>query len=131
MFVRAVISGSLVISNVEDDILFTAMKGLGLPTLSLVDATDLKGYEYLLRMRVDRLKASSVVELEREVAAQRSRRDTLTATTTEALWLADLDEFSGAWNDYTVWRNASYESAAAGAVPVKKKATVRKAAVKK
>jgi DNA topoisomerase-2 len=132
MFVRAVISGSLVIANVDDTVLFTAMKELGLPTLSDSDSTDLKGYEYLLRMRVDRLKASSVAELEKEVAAQRERKDRLLATTAETLWSTDLQDFLVAWNDYTAWRNTSYESAATDgkAVSVKKK-TPRKATVAK
>ena len=131
LFVRAVISGSLVIANVDDAILFAAMKGLGLPTLSDADATDLKGYEYLLRMRVDRLKASSVAELERDVAAQRERKERLLATTAETLWSTDLDEFLVAWNDYTAWRNASYESAATDGKVAPKKKAVRKATTKK
>ena len=134
MFVRAVISGQLVLANVDDDVLYTAMKALGLPTLSDTEATDLKGYEYLLRMRVDRLKASSVAELEKDVATQRERKDRLMATTTESLWSADLDEFMVAWNEYTAWRNTSYESAATDgkAVAVKKqKRAPRKATVAK
>ena len=134
MFVRAVISGQLVLANVDDDVLYRAMKALGLPTLSDTEATDLKGYEYLLRMRVDRLKASSVAELEKDVATQRERKDRLMATTTESLWSADLDEFMVAWNEYTAWRNTSYESAATDgkAVAVKKqKRAPRKATVAK
>jgi len=132
LFVRAVISGSLVIANVDDGVLFEAMRALGLPTLSDDSATDLKGYEYLLRMRVDRLKASSVAELEREVAAQRERKERLLATTSESLWSADLDEFAKAWADYIVWRNTSYESAATdGKVPIKKKAVRKATAAKK
>jgi hypothetical protein len=132
MFVRAVIAGSLVIANVDDAVLFAAMKALGLPTLSDSDASDLKGYEYLLRMRVDRLKASSVAELEKEVAAQRERKDRLLATTAESLWSTDLEDFLSAWNDYTTWRTSSYESVLTDgkAVSVKKRAP-RKATVAK
>ena len=122
LFVKAVLDKRLVIANVEDAPLLAALKGLGLPALSssLGDGDGLKGYEYLLRMRVDRLKASAVVELERDVAATQATHDALASKTPEALWLADLDEFDVAWADYTEWRIATYKSAAAAVV--KKKA---------
>ena len=122
LFVKAVLDKRLVIANVEDAPLLAALKGLGLPALSLSlgDGDGLKGYEYLLRMRVDRLKASAVVELERDVAATQATHDALASKTPEALWLADLDEFDVAWADYTEWRIATYKSAAAAVV--KKKA---------
>jgi DNA topoisomerase-2 len=127
LFVKAVLDKRLVIANVEDEPLLAALKGLGLPALSLSsgEADGLKGYEYLLRMRVDRLKASAVVELEREVAATQAAHDALAARTPEALWLADLDEFDAAWADYTEWRISTYKSAAA-AVVKKKAAAPRK-----
>ena len=129
-FVRAVVEKRLVIANAEDDVLLAGLRSLALPPLSdkTVDA-GLKGYEYLLRMRVDRLKASAVAELENEVADAKALRDGLAATSPETLWLNDLDGFVGAWNDYIAWRNATYVSVAAGAV-VKKK-VVRKAKVVK
>jgi len=120
LFVKAVLDKRLVIANVEDEPLLAALKGLGLPALSTAGEGDgLKGYEYLLRMRVDRLKASAVVELEREVAETQAKHDALAARTPEALWLADLDEFDAAWADYTEWRVSTYKSS--GAVAVKKK----------
>jgi hypothetical protein len=123
LFVKAVVDKRLVIANVEDEPLLAALKGLGLPALSLSSSGEgdgLKGYEYLLRMRVDRLKASAVVDLERDVASTQAAHDALAARTPEALWLADLDEFDTAWTDYTEWRIATYKSAAAAVV--KKKA---------
>ena len=129
-FVRAVVEKRLVIANAEDDVLLAGLRGLELPPLSDKSAdSGLKGYEYLLRMRVDRLKASAVAELEKEVAEAKTLRDGLAATSSETLWLNDLDGFSAAWADYIAWRNATYVSVAAGAV-VKKK-MVRKAKVAK
>ena len=126
LFVKAVVDKRLVIANVEDDVLLAALRALGLPALSAEDG--LKGYEYLLRMRVDRLKAAAVAELEREVAETQRRHDALAAMTPESLWSTDLDEFDAAWTDYTEWRLATYKTAGPVAPQGKKKITVGKAA---
>jgi hypothetical protein len=112
----------LVIANVEDEPLLLALRGLGLPALS--EGEGLKGYEYVLKMRVDRLKASAVLELEAEVAKVRAAHTTLAGTTSERLWLKDLDEFASGWTDYCTWREACYASSATA--PALKKKVVRK-----
>jgi DNA topoisomerase-2 len=122
LFVRAVVEKRLVIANVEDEPLFAALKGLGLPALS--EGEGLKGYEYLLRMRVDRLKASAVAELEREVSEVQHKHRTLAATSSESLWLTDLDDFRDGWTNYCAWRESCYASSTAA--PALKKKMVRK-----
>ena len=109
-FVRAVVEKRLVVANADDAELLAGLRGLGLPTLS--DGEDLKGYEYLLRMRIDRIKAAAVAELEREVAAAKAARDLLASTSPEALWLTDLDAFEAAWDTYVAERTAAYSEAA-------------------
>ena len=104
--------------------MLAALRALGLPALS--DGDGLRGYEYVLRMRVDRLKASAVAELEKEVADTLVAHAALVATKPESLWLTDLDEFDEAWSEYCSWRTATYASSA-GTVPLKKK-VVRKVA---
>lgn len=99
-FVRAVVSGELTVANADDADLFADMKELGLPLLSDASADDLRGYEYLLRMRVDRLKAKAVTDLEEELATVAAQRDALAAKTPEDLWLADLDVFSAAYESF-------------------------------
>jgi len=116
LFIKSVISGKLVISNVEDSVLYAAMKKLGLPPISDPEGTDLKAYEYLLRLRVDRLKATAVAELEREVADHQEKHRALTATSQEMLWLNDLRTFRSAYEVYAKAREDSYASAAATAV---------------
>ena len=101
-FIRAVVDKHLVVANAEDDVLLAGLEGLSLPKLSSGDG--LRGYEYLLKMRIDRIKAVAVSDLTTEVASAKAARDTLLATTLEQLWLADLDEFSAAWTDYMAWR---------------------------
>ena len=104
-FVRAVVAEELRVANAEDADLFADMQELGLPLLSKGEG--LAGYEYLLRMRVDRLKAKAVVELESELTEVRVVRDTLAAKSAEDLWLADLDVFSEAYTAFAAAKAAS------------------------
>jgi hypothetical protein len=91
---------------------------------------DLRGYEYLLRMRVDRLKAAAVVELEGELAAARAARDALASQTAEGLWLTDLVAFESAYDEFQGARVAARAATAAESVGAgagtKKKRVVRK-----
>jgi DNA topoisomerase II len=129
-FVRAVVDGSLVVANAEDEALLAGLKALDLPPLSAPDAaTDLKAYEYLLRMRVDRLKAKAVVELEGELTTVRAARDALAAKTPENLWLADLDVFSESYERFMTARATARAQVAATSTGAKK--TVGKKAVTK
>lgn len=114
VFVRAVVEKRLVIANADDDVLLASMRALELPALS--GGEGLKGYEYLLRMRIDRLKAAAVAELEAEHANLMRVRAALEATTAEQLWLSDLDEFSAAWTSYSADRTAAYVVSASTAV---------------
>jgi len=126
LFIKSVISGKLVISNVEDSILYAALKKLGLPPISDPDASDLKAYEYLLRLRVDRLKASAVAELERDVAEQNEKHRALTATSQETLWLNDLRTFRTSYDLYVKAREEAYASASSVSGGDSGKAVVKK-----
>jgi len=122
-FVRAVVKGELIVANAEDEALLAGLKGLDLPPLSsalAADANDLRAYEYLLRMRVDRLKAKAVAELEAELAVVRLTRDALAAKTPEDLWLADLDVFSDAYEVFGAARLAAKAQVALATPGVKK-----------
>jgi DNA topoisomerase-2 len=128
-FVRAVVTGKLVVANAEDADLLAGLRGLDLPALSGSE-DDLRGYEYLLRMRVDRLKAAAIVELEKELAAVRATRDELAAKSAEDLWLADLDVFSAAYETFSAIKAHARTAVATGA-PVKAKKAVAKPRVVK
>jgi DNA topoisomerase-2 len=125
-FVRAVVTGTLVVSNAADEALLAGLKAHDLPALS-GENTDLRGYEYLLRMRVDRLKASSVLELEKDLASLREARDTLAAKSPEDLWLTDLDNFSAAYEAAAAVKAAARKATTAAAVAAAAKAAVKKA----
>ena len=122
-FVRAVVSGKLVVANAEDADLLAGLKGLDLPALSSGDG--LHGYEYLLRMRVDRLKAAAILELEKELTAVRATREELAAKSAEQLWLADLDVFSTEYEKFSAAKAHARTATATGA-PVKAKKAAAK-----
>jgi len=98
LFVKSIVDGSLKIMNQEDDVVLAGLKKLGLPPRSDRSAPDsLDAYEYLLRMRVDRIKKKAVLEAEEEVAVTKQKLADLEATTAYTLWKLDLDNFMDAW----------------------------------
>jgi DNA topoisomerase-2 len=100
-FVRAVVTGTLVVANAADEDLLAGLLALGLPRLSSKsEEVSLADFEYLLRMRVDRLKAKAVSDLEEELATITAAREALASKTPESLWLADLDAFSAAYETF-------------------------------
>jgi len=123
-FIMAVIDGTLVIGKTEDLDLLADLQQLDLPPLSKGEGLD--GYEYLLRMRIDRLKASAVLTLEEEIVNLEEDIRVLESTTAENLWLKDLDEFMAAWSPYTAMRQ-EINVPADGPVKPKKKVVKRKA----
>jgi DNA topoisomerase-2 len=126
VFIRAVVEKRLLLANATDDELLIGLQGLCLPPLSEGDG--LRGYEYLLKMRIDRIKATALAELEKEIADMTTIRNKLVDTTVQQLWLQDLDEFTTAWNEYKQWRNSAYVSEEN---PNKKTKTVKKVKVAK
>ncbi len=130
-FVRAVVDGSLVVANAEDEELLAGLTGLGLPPLSAEKSEGLKAFEYLLRMRVDRLKAKAVVELEGELVVVRVARDVLAAKSAEELWLADLSVFESAYTQFVALRTEARAQVAVSSTGVKKKVVAKKSAAKK
>jgi DNA topoisomerase-2 len=124
-FIMAVIDGTLIIGKTEDLDLLADLQQLELPALSKGDGLD--GYEYLLRMRIDRLKASAVITLEGEIAGVEEEIRVLEATSAEKLWLNDLDEFMAAWTPYTEWRQEVNVPVESSGPKLKKKIVKRKA----
>ena len=130
-FVKAVVDGTLVVANAEDEALLEDLKSHELPALSGPD-TDLRGYEYLLRMRVDRLKAKAVLELEANCASVIEERDELDAKSAEDMWFADLATFEIAYTNFVSARKLLTATTATDkVVAAPKKIRAKKAAVKK
>ena len=100
-FIRAIVEGRLVISNRDDEAIVADLKGLELPALSDMGAAEsVRGYEYLLKMRIDRIKAAAIEELEGQVREKEDERTCLENTNAGQLWMVDLADFEEAWKKY-------------------------------
>jgi DNA topoisomerase II len=120
-FLRAVLEGSLELRRASDDEIVGRMKSHALPPLSnpaLPNSVD--SYEYLLRLRIDRVKAAAIDDAERAVVQARMAYEALRDTTAAALWLSDLDEFDTEWQILKVRREQATKSI--GTVVKKKRA---------
>ena len=126
-FVQLVLDEELVISRREDENIVEQMQMHELPPLSDPDEpASIKAYEYLLRMRLDRLKAAAVVELTEQVEAAEAATADLEGTEEVDLWLRDLDDFEAAWAEMCAERDAEADAGPVKKVAVKKRKMVRK-----
>ena len=114
-FLRAVLEGSIDLRRATDEGIVAAMKAHALPALS-GDAEAVDGYEYLLRLRMDRVKASAIEDQERAVTVAKAALAVLESTTASAMWLRDLEMFMMAWGAMVAER----ESKATGIVKKRK-----------
>ena len=100
-FIMAVLDERIILARASDESIVAAIRREKLPALSLpAEPASIKAYEYLLRMRLDRLKASSVAELEKELEVLKERIAALRATKADSMWLEDLAEFEKVWVTY-------------------------------
>jgi DNA topoisomerase-2 len=107
-FLAAVIAGTIDLRRASDEDIVAAMVAHELPPLSgAAQVTSVDSYEYLLRLRMDRVKAAAVEEQQRAVAVARAAVAELEATTAQQLWLRDLAEFVGAWKKVRAEREAA------------------------
>ena len=107
-FIKAVLEGSIELRRATDEAIVEMMKSHDLPALSPVGKSgSVDGWEYLLRLRMDRVKASAVTDAEAAVAAAKAGVETLEATTAGQMWLADLAEFEVSYEKMGVARTAA------------------------
>lgn len=132
LFIQAVLDERIVIARRTDEEIVEQLKAVRVPALSAREEPDnIKAYEYVLRMRIDRIKAAAVVDLEEEVAKKEEEKAALEAMSAADLWLIDIEEFEGAWVKYAADRTAEYvvegeEGSGLVAKKVKKPATTAK-----
>jgi len=126
VFIKAILEDRLKLIKASDTSIVKQLKELELPALSRLDEPDsVDGYEYLLRMRIDRVKATAVEDLMKQVADKTAVHDCLAAKKPADLWLSDLDEFDTAWEKYSAARTAEMESAPPKDTAAKKKIAKR------
>jgi hypothetical protein len=116
----------LVLQKKTDEEIVAQLQACDIPALSvaangLIDPMAYESYEYVLKMRIDRLKLAAVVELDKQIAEKQGEIDYLAAQTGASLWIQDLDEFQEAWSVYAASREAESIPAGARADAPKKK----------
>ena len=110
-FLQAVLDGTIDMRRATDEDIVASMIAHELPALSGDKmSTNVDAYDYLLRLRMDRVKASAVEDHQRAVMTAKAALAALEATTAGAMWLADLRDFESAW----VKMRAEREAALAG-----------------
>lgn len=119
-FLQALLDDRIDLRRKSDEEIVVAMKEHKLPALDAMDKPDVAdSYDYLLKMRMDRVKSSAVEEARKHVEAARLALELLRATTAENLWLRDLDGFEKSWVALQATREA-----ALGDAPLKKEKRV-------
>jgi DNA topoisomerase-2 len=112
-FLQAVLDGTIDMRRASDEDIVAALIAHDLPALSAnMVATNIDAYDYLLRLRMDRVKAAAVEEHKKAVLAAQNALAALEATTAGAMWLADLGEFEVAWKKMRAEREAALEGKA-------------------
>jgi DNA topoisomerase-2 len=107
-FLQAVLDGTIDMRRASDEDIVAAMIAHELPALSGDKvATNVDAYDYLLRLRMDRVKAAAVEDHKKAVVAAQEALAALEATTSSSMWLSDLDEFELAWKKMRAEREAA------------------------
>jgi len=96
-FLRAVLEGVVDLRRATDEAIVKMLQRLSLPALSPGAPGSVDGYDYLLRLRMDRVKASAIATAEARVLEARAAAAELRGATAEGLWLKDLVDFEAAW----------------------------------
>ena len=97
-FLRGVLNDTIDLRRKSDNEIVNAMKAHDLPALNDIKHPDsVDSYEYLLKLRIDRVKASAIEEAENAVMRANERVKELESTTASQIWLRELDEFMSCW----------------------------------
>jgi hypothetical protein len=104
-FIQAILDDRLVLQKKSDEEIVESLKECDIPALNNMEKPDeYDSYEYCVKMRIDRVKQSAVIELDRQIAEKQEEIDRLEAETANSLWLSDLDDFEKCWNEMSAVR---------------------------
>ena len=119
-FIQAILDETLVLQKRSDAEIVEGLKACAIPPLSCPEKPDeYDSYDYVLRMRIDRLKQAAIDDLDAQIAEKQGELDHLKSQTAESLWNTDLDEFMSAWSAYGESRIAQASSTTASGATVK------------
>uniref|UniRef100_A0A6C0HK76 DNA topoisomerase (ATP-hydrolyzing) n=1 Tax=viral metagenome TaxID=1070528 RepID=A0A6C0HK76_9ZZZZ len=101
-FIQALLDERIVLQRKSDEEIVAQLKACDIPALSKESAPDAyDSYDYVLRMRMDRVKQSAVTELDGQITEKQGEVDYLEGQTGSSLWLNDLEAFRQAWVSYS------------------------------
>jgi hypothetical protein len=107
-FLMAVIEDRMTLMKQSDDSIVAQMKKEKLPPLSDNKVPDsINAYEYLLRMRIDRVKQSAIEDMKKQLDTILEKIEVLRGKTANDIWEEDLDDFEDAWEEMTKKREAA------------------------
>ena len=97
-FLRGVLEDTIDLRRKSDEAIVEIMKQQKLPALTKLSEPDnVDSYEYLLRIRIDRVKASAIEDAEKAVVKSNELLAALENTSASVMWLRELDEFMSSW----------------------------------
>ena len=71
-----------------DEEIVEGLKACDIPALNNMDKPDeYESYDYVMRMRIDRVKQAAVIEMDKQIAEKQGEIDYLESETAESLWL--------------------------------------------
>jgi DNA topoisomerase-2 len=104
-FIQAILDDKLVLQKKTDEEIVENLKKCNIPPLTNPAAPDnYDSYEYCVKMRIDRVKQSAIVELDKQIADKQTEIGRLESETANSLWLSDLDDFDETWKHMSTHR---------------------------
>jgi hypothetical protein len=131
-FIKAVIDGHLELSRKTDAQILEGLIRCKIPALSgQKTRDDIDSYEYVLKMRIDRVKESAVRELMEQAHKKREAMAEMERKTASSLWMEDIDTFTTAWGKYGAEREVAYTAGETATATTGKKRATRATKAKK
>ena len=107
-FLLALLEDRMDLRRKSDEEIVSRLQAESLPALdNLEDPDSVDSYDYLLKMRMDRVKASAVEDAKKAVEVARTALDILKDTPVETLWTRDIDAFEEKWSALQMTREAA------------------------
>jgi hypothetical protein len=123
-FIQAILDGRLELQRKTDEEIVEGLKKCDIPALSCPEKPDdYDSYDYVVRMRIDRVKQSAVIELDKQITDKQVEIDRLEGETATSLWLTDLAEFEEAWKEFSIARENDMTVVANSSKTTKEKVT--------
>ena len=97
-FLRGVLNDTIDLRRKTDEEIVSIMKKHDLPAMNDMSQPELvDSYDYLLRLRIDRVKASAIEEAEKAVMKAHEELKLLESTSATEIWTRELEEFMNSW----------------------------------